>query len=245
MSKPETVESFTEALYNGAALSDQSLYLALGGCTLRIRSNSSEHISQLTRYFSHAVGPEADLYSLGVMLYECLLGAPVWKELSPSQLRDPDQRPEDVLGMHFFSPAHIMKLLEVVRADKTADDVLATVMALSKKIRKVAVVSGVCYGFIGNRMLQGYFREAQLCLIEGGSPQSVDKAMFDWGMAMGPISVGDLAGLDVGVGGLEHDVGVRSLNGKPELARSCLDQLDLEGQRRTRAARGLGALAVS
>jgi 3-hydroxyacyl-CoA dehydrogenase len=107
-------------------------------------------------------------------------------------------RPEDVLGMHFFSPAHIMKLLEVVRGDKTADDALATVMALSKKIRKVAVVSGVCYGFIGNRMLQGYFREAQLCLIEGGSPQSVDQAMVDWGMAMGPISVADLAGLDVG-----------------------------------------------
>ncbi len=107
-------------------------------------------------------------------------------------------RPQDVLGMHFFSPAHIMKLLEVVRGDETADDVLATVMKLSKKIRKVAVVSGVCYGFIGNRMLQGYFREAQLCLVEGGSPESVDKAMFDWGMAMGPISVGDLAGLDVG-----------------------------------------------
>ncbi|MDJ0904958.1 MAG: 3-hydroxyacyl-CoA dehydrogenase NAD-binding domain-containing protein [Woeseiaceae bacterium] len=107
-------------------------------------------------------------------------------------------RPEDVLGMHFFSPAHIMKLLEVVRGDETADDALATVMKLSKKIRKVAVVSGVCYGFIGNRMLQGYFREAQLCLVEGGSPESVDKAMFDWGMAMGPISVADLAGLDVG-----------------------------------------------
>ena len=108
------------------------------------------------------------------------------------------RRSGDVLGMHFFSPAHIMKLLEVVRADKTADDVMATVMALSQQIRKVAVVSGVCYGFIGNRMLQGYFREAQLCLIEEGSPESVDKAMFDWGMAMGPISVADLAGLDVG-----------------------------------------------
>jgi 3-hydroxyacyl-CoA dehydrogenase len=107
-------------------------------------------------------------------------------------------RPDDVLGMHFFSPAHIMKLLEVVRADKTTDDVLATVMALAKRIRKVAVVSGVCYGFIGNRMLQGYFREAQLCLVEGGSPESVDSALYDWGMAMGPISVGDLAGLDVG-----------------------------------------------
>jgi len=108
------------------------------------------------------------------------------------------ERPQDVLGMHFFSPAHIMKLLEVVRADRTADDVLSTVMALSKHIRKVAVVSGVCYGFIGNRMLEGYFREAQLCLIEGGLPESIDAALYDWGMAMGPISVGDLAGLDVG-----------------------------------------------
>ena len=107
-------------------------------------------------------------------------------------------RPGDVLGMHFFSPAHIMKLLEVVRGARTADDVLATVMGLAKKIRKVAVVSGVCYGFIGNRMLQGYFREAQLCLVEGSSPESVDRAMVDWGMAMGPISVADLAGLDVG-----------------------------------------------
>jgi len=107
-------------------------------------------------------------------------------------------RPEDVIGMHFFSPAHIMKLLEVVRADKTADDVLGTVMSLAKRIRKVAVVSGVCYGFIGNRMLAGYFREAQLCLIEGGLPESIDAAMYDWGMAMGPISVADLAGLDVG-----------------------------------------------
>jgi 3-hydroxyacyl-CoA dehydrogenase len=107
-------------------------------------------------------------------------------------------RAEDVVGMHFFSPAHIMKLLEVVRADKTADDVLATVMALAKRIRKVPVVAGVCYGFIGNRMLQGYFREAQLCLIEGGLPESIDAALYDWGMAMGPISVADLAGLDVG-----------------------------------------------
>jgi len=107
-------------------------------------------------------------------------------------------RPEDVVGMHFFSPAHIMKLLEVVRGKKTAEDTLATVVALSKRIRKVAVVSGVCYGFIGNRMLQGYFREAQLCLVEGAFPESVDAAMYDWGMAMGPISVGDLAGLDVG-----------------------------------------------
>jgi 3-hydroxyacyl-CoA dehydrogenase len=107
-------------------------------------------------------------------------------------------RPEDVIGMHFFSPAHIMKLLEVVRGEKTADDVLATVMALAKKIRKVAVVSGVCYGFIGNRMLRPYGSTAQLLLLEGASPQQVDAAMEDWGMAMGPMRVFDLAGLDIG-----------------------------------------------
>ena len=107
-------------------------------------------------------------------------------------------RPEDCIGMHFFSPAHIMKLLEVVRGAETSDDVLATVMAIGKKIRKVSVMSGVCYGFIGNRMLGGYFREAQLCLIGGGLPESIDAALYDWGMAMGPISVADLAGLDVG-----------------------------------------------
>ena len=107
-------------------------------------------------------------------------------------------RPEDVIGMHFFSPAHIMKLLEVVRGEKTADDVLATVIALARKIRKVAVVSGVCYGFIGNRMLRPYGKTAQLLLLEGASPQQVDAAMENWGMAMGPMRVFDLAGLDIG-----------------------------------------------
>ena len=108
------------------------------------------------------------------------------------------QRPQDVIGLHFFSPAHIMKLLEVERAEKTADDVLATCMALAKKIRKTPVVSGVCYGFIGNRMLGHYAREAQLCIIEGATPEQVDTAMQEWGMAMGPLAVFDLAGLDVG-----------------------------------------------
>jgi 3-hydroxyacyl-CoA dehydrogenase len=107
-------------------------------------------------------------------------------------------RPEDVIGMHFFSPAHIMKLLEIVRGEKTGDDVLATVLALSKKIRKISVVSGVCYGFIGNRMLQPYAETAQLLLLEGASPDQVDSAMESWGMAMGPFRVFDLAGLDIG-----------------------------------------------
>ena len=99
---------------------------------------------------------------------------------------------------HFFNPVKVMKLLEVVRADKTADDVLATCMKLARTIKKVPVVSGVCYGFIGNRMLKVYMREAQLSLLECGSPETVDGALEAWGMAMGPLAVGDLAGLDVG-----------------------------------------------
>jgi 3-hydroxyacyl-CoA dehydrogenase len=100
--------------------------------------------------------------------------------------------------MHFFSPANVMKLLEVIRGAKTADDVLATVMKLAKTIRKVAVLSRVCYGFIGNRMLKGYLREAQMLLLEGASPGQVDGALQRFGMAMGPLAVADLAGLDVG-----------------------------------------------
>jgi len=107
-------------------------------------------------------------------------------------------RPQDVLGTHFFSPAHIMKLLEVVRGDETADDVLATCLKLARRLRKVPVVSGVCYGFIGNRMLQPYASQAQLLLLEGATPEQVDRAMEDFGMAMGPLRVFDLAGLDVG-----------------------------------------------
>ncbi|NUZ08226.1 3-hydroxyacyl-CoA dehydrogenase NAD-binding domain-containing protein [Piscinibacter koreensis] len=108
------------------------------------------------------------------------------------------KRPEDVIGMHFFSPANVMKLLEVVRGDKTGKDVLATVMQLAKKIRKTAVVSGVCDGFIGNRMIEQYSRQAGFLLEEGATPEQVDKAMERFGMAMGPFRMGDLAGNDVG-----------------------------------------------
>jgi len=107
-------------------------------------------------------------------------------------------RPEDVCGMHFFSPANVMKLLEVVRGEKTSKDVLATVMKLGKKIGKVCVLSKVCYGFIGNRMLSGYGREAQMLLMDGCTPAQVDSALENFGMAMGVIAMSDLAGLDVG-----------------------------------------------
>jgi 3-hydroxyacyl-CoA dehydrogenase len=108
------------------------------------------------------------------------------------------KRPEDVVGMHFFSPANVMKLLEVVRGKKSAKDVMATVMQVGKKIKKTAVVSGVCDGFIGNRMLKYYIRTSNELVEEGASPQQVDRAMEKFGMAMGPFRVGDLAGNDIG-----------------------------------------------
>ena len=108
------------------------------------------------------------------------------------------RRPADVIGMHFFSPANVMKLLEVVRGDATAKDVLATVMQLAKKIRKTAVVSGVCDGFIGNRMIGKYGYQAGVLMVSGATPWQVDKALEKWGMAMGPFRMGDLAGNDIG-----------------------------------------------
>ena len=107
-------------------------------------------------------------------------------------------RPADVLGMHFFSPANVMKLLEVVRGARTAPDVLATVMDLAKRIKKVAVVAGVCHGFIGNRMLMPRQVEANALLLEGATPQQIDKVHVDFGMPMGPFQMSDLAGVDIG-----------------------------------------------
>jgi 3-hydroxyacyl-CoA dehydrogenase len=107
-------------------------------------------------------------------------------------------RPEAVLGTHFFSPANVMRLLEVVRGAKTSRKTLATVMKLAKALGKTAVVSGVCDGFIGNRMLERYLQQAFFLLDEGALPQAVDKALEDWGMAMGPFAMSDMAGNDVG-----------------------------------------------
>jgi 3-hydroxyacyl-CoA dehydrogenase len=107
-------------------------------------------------------------------------------------------RPQDVVGLHFFSPANIMKLLEVVRGAKTAPDVLVTAMGLAKKIRKVAVVAGVCYGFIGNRMLIPRQTQAMRLLLEGATPEQVDRVYVEFGMPMGPFQMADLAGVDIG-----------------------------------------------
>ncbi len=118
--------------------------------------------------------------------------------LDVNQIANFTQRPQDVVGMHFFSPANVMKLLEVVRGAQTGKDVMATVMAVAKKIKKTAVVSGVCDGFIGNRMIEQYSRQSGFLLEEGCTPAQVDRAIEKFGFAMGPFRMGDLAGNDIG-----------------------------------------------
>lgn len=107
-------------------------------------------------------------------------------------------RPQDVIGLHFFSPANVMKLLEVVKGDKTSAEVIKTCMQIAKKIRKVSVLVGVCFGFVGNRMIEPYGRESNRLMLEGATPEHVDKVLYDFGMPMGPFTMGDMAGLDIG-----------------------------------------------
>jgi 3-hydroxyacyl-CoA dehydrogenase len=118
--------------------------------------------------------------------------------LDVNQIAGFTSRPQDVIGLHFFSPANVMRLLEVVRGAKTAPDVVATAMSLSKKIKKTAVVSGVCDGFIGNRMIHHYSAQAMQMVNEGASPEQIDRAVEKFGFAMGPFRMGDLAGNDIG-----------------------------------------------
>jgi 3-hydroxyacyl-CoA dehydrogenase len=118
--------------------------------------------------------------------------------LDIDEIASATKRPEMVIGHHFFSPANVMRLLEVVRGKATGKDVIATSMALAKRLKKVAVLAGNCRGFIGNRMLGPYFREAQFLIEEGASVEDVNQTLYDFGFAMGPLAVSDLAGLDVG-----------------------------------------------
>jgi 3-hydroxyacyl-CoA dehydrogenase len=139
-------------------------------------------------------------------------------------------RPQDVIGAHFFSPANVMKLLEVVRAEKTAPDVVQTFMKLARKIGKIPVAVGVCHGFVGNRMLKGYGRQAQLLLLEGATPQQIDSAMEKWGLAMGPLAVGDLAGLDIGYRS-RRDQGIESRAVKEFALADTLVEMERLGQK--------------
>jgi 3-hydroxyacyl-CoA dehydrogenase len=118
--------------------------------------------------------------------------------LDIDQIAAVTKRPQDVIGLHFFSPANVMPLLEIVQAKMTADDVLVTALEIAKKVRKTGVVAQVCYGFIGNRMMDPYAREAEHCVLEGATPEEVDSALEAFGMAMGILAVFDMAGVDIG-----------------------------------------------
>jgi 3-hydroxyacyl-CoA dehydrogenase len=145
--------------------------------------------------------------------------------LDVNEIASATSRPQQVIGTHFFSPANVMKLLEVVRGDKTSNEVLATTMAIAKRIAKVPVVVGVCDGFVGNRMLHQYAREAQFLLEEGALPQDVDRVLYNYGLAMGPFTMNDLAGLDV-------SWRIRRAKGIPKGVRYCAiaDRLCEEGR---------------
>ena len=142
--------------------------------------------------------------------------------LNVDEIAAATSRPQDVVGLHFFSPANVMRLLEVVRGAKTAPDVLATAMAVAKKIGKVAVVAGVCHGFIGNRMLSPRQREANKLIMEGAMPWDVDRVLFDFGFPMGPFQMADLAGLDIGWS---------KETSKGETLRDRLCEMDRRGQK--------------
>src|SRR4029077_19736439 len=118
--------------------------------------------------------------------------------LDVDEIAGATSRPQDVLGMHFFSPANVMRLLEIVRGAATAPDALATAVALGRRIGKVPVTVGVCYGFVGNRMLARRSAETERLLLEGALPQEVDAAVAAFGLPMGPFAMADMAGLDVG-----------------------------------------------
>jgi len=135
--------------------------------------------------------------------------------LDVDAIADATKRPQDVIGTHFFSPANVMRLLEVVRAARTGNDVLATVMQLGRRLGKVAVVAGVCDGFIGNRMLEQYLRQSLFLVDEGATPQQIDAALVRFGMAMGPFAMSDMAGLDIG-----HAIRQRRYVEKPDISYS-------------------------
>jgi 3-hydroxyacyl-CoA dehydrogenase len=118
--------------------------------------------------------------------------------LDLDEIAQSTSRPQDVIGLHFFSPANVMKLLEIVQGEKTSDEVIKTAMKLAKTIRKVGVLVGVCFGFVGNRMIEVYGREANRLMLEGVSPERIDKIIYDFGLPMGPFTMGDMAGLDIG-----------------------------------------------
>ena len=151
-------------------------------------------------------------------------------------------RPGEVIGLHFFSPAHVMSLVEVVRGRESSLDVIATSMALAKRLRKLGVLAGNCDGFIGNRMLVGYRREAEFLLLEGATPEQVDGALLRFGMPMGPHAMGDMAGLDISAAGRKR----RRLEGKFPTMRASAPSPTASSRRAASVRRAVrGSIATS
>ncbi len=151
--------------------------------------------------------------------------------LSIDEIASATSRPEAVIGHHYFSPANVMRLLEIVRGRATSREVIATSMSLAKRLKKVGVLVGNCYGFVGNRMLHPYGREAQFLVEEGANPQDVDAALVNFGMAMGPLAVGDLAGLDVGWRIRKEHAHLHDPNVRHPLVADALCELGRYGQK--------------
>ncbi len=151
--------------------------------------------------------------------------------LDVNEIAAATDRPDDVIGTHFFSPANVMKLMENVRGEKTAPDVIATVMKLSKDINKVGVMVGVCDGFVGNRMLYAYKSQAEFLLEEGALPHQVDKVIYDFGFPMGPFAMGDLAGLDVGYLVRQHRRKTKPSNDRESIVADRIVEMDRHGQK--------------
>ena len=151
--------------------------------------------------------------------------------LSIDEIASSTSRPQDVIGHHFFSPANVMRLLEVVRGAATSKDVVATSMALARRLRKVGVLVGNCHGFVGNRMFHPYRREAQFLAEEGARPAEVDRVLYEFGAAMGPMAVGDLAGLDVGMRVRKEAPHLYPAGTRRPLAEDALCELGRYGQK--------------
>jgi len=195
----ERVRSFIGAAVDKGRLAPQDAELSLA----RVRQNQAidalrEMDLVIEAVFESLAVKQEVFAALGKICRQGAVLASNTSTLDVDAIAAASGRAQDVVGMHFFSPAHIMKLVEIVRGSATAADVIATALSVSRRMGKLGVVVGNCFGFVGNRMLYAYGRENQLLMLEGASPAQIDVALESFGMAMGPNAVGDLAGLDVG-----------------------------------------------
>jgi 3-hydroxyacyl-CoA dehydrogenase len=195
----ERVRSFVAAAVDKGRLSPRDAELALERLRPRESIDALREMDLVIEAVFESLAVKQEVFAaLGKICREGAVLASNTSTLDIDAIAAASGRAPDVVGMHFFSPAHIMKLVEIVRGSATAADVIATALSVSRRMGKLGIVVGNCFGFVGNRMLYAYGRENQLLLLEGAGPAQIDAAMESFGMAMGPNAVGDLAGLDVG-----------------------------------------------